>query len=276
MTEPQRSAEEALGVELTRLWAVEPDPDDASRTRAAAAAAFAAAQPSRRRRRWAIVGAASAVTALGGVGAGAAAQDAMPGDLTYTVKIGLERVDRAWARGDAAEALAWLDVAETRIEEAVRAGSEGRFSLLPEILDRHTAAVAAVRRHLAELDEDSGVVPRAASELRVHEAVLDALLGIAPLEARPGLERARDAAHDAHIPDDLDVPPGISPSVPVPTASPVPGSPDEPRTDRPMPPAPRPEPPNRPSSPPVAHPGPGDDGGAAPVPTPERPDSGPP
>lgn len=242
MTEREREPEQELAGRLEGLWAVETSPDEVSGARSAALAAFGAVRR-RRRRRWALAAVSAAAVSLGAVSA-AAAQDAMPGDATYGLKLGMERVEIGLARGDEAEAEAWLDIAETRIEEVERAGAEERFSLLPEILDGYSDAVAALRPRVDAVEAtqpDAEVLARSARELRIHDGVLSALLEVVPPQARPGLERARDATRgprgDVGVPPHVrlpEVPPdtGPPPTVPAPEGEGAPGRPPAPAPSR--------------------------------------------
>lgn len=216
---PERAPDDELAAQVTRLWAAYLDSNRVAASRSRALIAFASV---RHRPRWLLAGvAAAAVMSVGAVGATAAAQDALPGDATYRVKLGLERVELTLARGPEAEAGAWLDIAETRLEEVVRAQAEGRFAVIPEILVRYTNAIAAVRAWVEAVQATpSGpdVAGRAARELRTHEEVLEALLEVAPPAARAGLERARNASHDAHgvgsSPPHVQLPPEADPRAP--------------------------------------------------------------
>jgi hypothetical protein len=189
--------------QLRELWDQSPDGGPA---RTAALHAFRAAPirlRSRRRRRAALAAAAVAVAVAAGGGTVAAAQDALPGDTTYGVKLALERAEVGLARGDSAEAEAWLRVAETRVEEAVRAGAEGRYDALPEIVTGYRSAVAEVRDRLSGLPAGTELPDRAAHELDTHQQVLAGLVDVVPAPAQDALRRALDSASQGGAPDQV-------------------------------------------------------------------------
>jgi len=273
---------------LADLWAEQPDPARTASARKDAVSAFRAGPVRRPRRLTRAVGVAAALASIGAAGTAAASQGALPGDSTYGAKLALERVGVLWARGDAAEAEAWLGIAERRISEAVEVTSSGDVAGLVEIVDGYREAVDQVRRHLAGLDPLAPVALRAEREFRAHDEVLAALLGLVPPEARPALELARDAVEDAapEMPQTTSMPEAPDPTPgPTPTMRPTDsGGADQPSgtpapstapTGQPSDPASKPEPAPSPPAGSTAPPPPPDADPDPPAPRepPERPDS---
>ncbi len=120
---------------------------------------------------------------LGVSAAGAAAQDSIPGDLLYAVKLQLEevrmRIAPAAARGELAE----IALAE-RVDELQRLAAAGAWHLVPAATTRLTAA----RQELIGLKPS--VRARAAYGQLGPAEVLEYDLAEAPPAARDGLERA--------------------------------------------------------------------------------------
>lgn len=90
-------------------------------------------------------------------------------------------------------------IAETRLEEAVRAEARGPADAIPRLVSAYVDAVDHARERAAEAQDDE-LTGELSRTLRAHEAVLDALLQTAPDAARPGLERALAAVRGA-LPD---------------------------------------------------------------------------
>ncbi|MDH4334186.1 MAG: DUF5667 domain-containing protein [Chloroflexota bacterium] len=130
---------------------------------------------------------ASLATALSVSAVGAAAQDAVPGDLLYSMKLQLEdirlRIASPALRHDLlAQAL------DERLEEVEQLARRGEWQ---------RAAGAAIAAEAAEdrLSTDGMAIGRQdADEMQRHVVVLTDLLADAPPSARNGLERALDAA----------------------------------------------------------------------------------
>lgn len=190
-----------LARSLSELWSALEEPATFGRVRARALAAFGRAG-GRRRRRLATALAAAALLLLtsGTTLAGSRAVDlALPGDPLYPMKLALESVRVAMARGPAAEAAVYLDIAETRVEEMLRARATGHPTVLPELARRYADALTGYRRAVAGLPAMKAreVVARARAELEVHRRVLDELLGSLPAPAREGIARAIEVSSGA-------------------------------------------------------------------------------
>lgn len=178
-----------------------------------------------------------AVLVFGTGSAVAASMGALPGEALYPVKQAVERVQVAASWSAAREVAAYLDAAETRLDEAGRlAAGEGQFDELAPTLDRHEAALASA----AEQAGDDAELTRAVDEATAAAAVrlarlLDELSDTAPPQARAALSDALQRLE------------GRLPQEPQPDARP--GTPERsPEGDEPAPAAP--EPPPEPQSPP--------------------------
>ncbi|MGH3951725.1 MAG: DUF5667 domain-containing protein, partial [Pseudonocardiaceae bacterium] len=188
--------------DLAETWAAQPDAQAEEHSRRVALAAFRTtaaratrAARARLRRRLAVIAAAVVVVTGGTAVAAPAVERSLPGDAAYSAKLTFERARHVFAIGAAAEASLYLGEAETRLEEAVRAQSESRAGVLPDILARYHRDVRSFEEHLARSgDQQAELTARAAREFGTHQEVLTALLGVVPGPARPGIERAIEAS----------------------------------------------------------------------------------
>lgn len=130
---------------------------------------------------------ASLATALSVSAVGAAAQDALPGDLLYPMKLQLEdirlRIASPALRHDLlAQAL------DERLDEVEQLARRGEWQ-------RAAGAAGAAEAAEGRLSTDGTALGRLdADEMQRHVVVLTDLLADAPSSARNGLERALDAA----------------------------------------------------------------------------------
>jgi hypothetical protein len=131
-------------------------------------------------------------------------QRSLPGDPGYPIKLALERGRVALAIGPASDASVYLDLAEIRLEELVRAQALGRADVLPEVLRRYLEAERAFEARLSEARAQGVDVAlleaRAGRELRVHIEVLSWLRDLVPEESRRGIDRAIEASRGAGPP----------------------------------------------------------------------------
>lgn len=127
---------------------------------------------------------ASLVLAIGVSTAGAAAQESMPGDLMYAVKLQLEELRMRVAPPSVHDDLAAIALAE-RVDELERLAATGSWRLVPAA----AARVVAAEEKLLALD------PRGARSAAATEAeeLLRSILADAPAQARAGLENAMEA-----------------------------------------------------------------------------------
>ncbi|GAG33406.1 unnamed protein product, partial [marine sediment metagenome] len=135
---------------------------------------------------------------FGGAGATVyAAQAALPGDVLYPVKIGLEDAQVALSTSQATGAQLHLDFAQNRMEETIALIAQGRYGDVHAAADRlesdarqATEAFGAV----AQVDPDRAraLVESLDTALARHVQVLShlLLLEVVPDEAQPGIVRA--------------------------------------------------------------------------------------
>lgn len=101
-----------------------------------------------------IAAGALAATLLGGTGVALASTTALPGELLYPVKRGVEQVRLTLAAGDAARGSTELDLARTRLDEAemllLEADSGAGTARTVAALDEFTAAATTGTRHLLD------------------------------------------------------------------------------------------------------------------------------
>lgn len=185
-------SEEDVAAQLAPAWAVGPAPDAVATARGRMMMALGRAQ--RRRSVWPILAALAVGCTVGVMAVAWVLPGALPGDFAYPVKRLAEDTRVGVATDSRDEATAWMWVAETRIEEAVRADAAGRDDLLPTLLADYAGAVSSAREQ-ADASTSDEVVHELNRELLTHERVLTGLLATAPAAAVPGLERALQAAH---------------------------------------------------------------------------------
>ncbi len=131
-----------------------------------------------------VITAVVAVVLVGGAGVSFAAQDALPGDVLYPVKIGVnENVQEALAFSIQAKAQVAISHAENRLDEVSSLSAQGRLDaetetrLRANFEERSQVAEAAIEK-LHERDDLQGAASAAVrfeGVLRVHHAVLASL-----------------------------------------------------------------------------------------------------
>ena len=185
---------------------------------------------------------ASLVTAISATAVGAAAQQSLPGDVLYGVKLELESIRMELAPADMRDDLAAIALNE-RLEEVEALAAAGRWAQLD-------AAVAAVERARAMLAALRGADGAAVADAALDEHVdrLTDLLTVAPDGQKRGLLRALaasggSASHDNSNRDQGTANPGqpkgnagapvVSPAAATPT--PVPATPTATPTPTPTP-----------------------------------------
>lgn len=92
---------------------------------APAADAFAPARPKRRRTAW-LVAASTGFLLMGGVGAASASEGALPGDVLYPIKRGIEETRLALAGDELSKGRLYLRQADRRLQEAKALQEQGR------------------------------------------------------------------------------------------------------------------------------------------------------
>jgi hypothetical protein len=155
-----------------------------------------AARPAPRRRDMGALGRgvllASLLTALGASAVGAVAQESLPGDALYPVKLQLEELRMRIAPPGLRDDLAAMALDE-RLDEVERLASVGRWQLVDE------AAASAARAELQLAEMSSGSAADAyglnrRESIQGHGQRLEELIATAPASARDGLERALEAS----------------------------------------------------------------------------------
>ena len=124
----------------------------------------------------------------GGAGTSLAAQNSLPGDALYTIKVNVnEKVRSALAISAKADGDVAVDQAEARLEEAekLEQQSELKAEVVAQLTTNFQAHADRVKARIAEL-EAKGDVDRAAqlaanfeTSLKVHDAILERLSGSA-------------------------------------------------------------------------------------------------
>jgi hypothetical protein len=164
---------------------------------------------------------ASLLTAVGATAVAAAAQDSLPGDALYGVKLELEQVRMEIAPPNLRDDLAAMALDE-RLDELERLASAGHWELVDEAAERAAAAERALAAFGA--DSASGGWATAEDAMQRHTERLEQLLTTAPASAQEGLRQAVNTATGPHEPNDPQAAPqlpdaGSSPE-PKPTAPP--------------------------------------------------------
>lgn len=139
-----------------------------------------------------------AVLILGAGSAVAASAGALPGETMYPVKQAVEQVQVAASWSADREVAAYLDVADTRLDEASRlVAGEGELDQLPPTLDRHEEALAAAAERAGDEPELARTVDEATAAATTRLAELrDELPDTASPQARAALDRALQRLQD--------------------------------------------------------------------------------
>ena len=127
---------------------------------------------------------ASLATALSVSAVGAAAQDAVPGDLLYPMKLQLEDIRLRIASPALRHDLLAQALGE-RLDEVEQLAQRGEWQRAAGAAEAAEGRLSTDGTALGRLDAD---------EMRRHVILLTDLLADAPASARNGLERALDAA----------------------------------------------------------------------------------
>jgi Domain of unknown function (DUF5667) len=201
----------------------------------------AAHLPSRRREAGALgrgVLVAALLTAVGVSAVGAAAQESLPGDALYAVKLSLEDLRMRIAPPGLRDDLAAMTLDE-RLDEVERLAAAGRWQLV----DEATASVIRAEEQLSALTGGAAAiaVPDGEEAINSHAQRLEELIVTAPVSAREGLQRALQASTGGGHP--TVEPPAAQP----PAADPAHEGRPETNADKPTSPAEAPTPPGEPS-----------------------------
>ncbi len=144
-----------------------------------------------------IVAVVLAFSALGGTAY--AAQDSLPGDALYPVKLGVERITMMLQGGDVPRAERTLNFADKRVREMVTLMEKGRPEDLNLTVEKYCYALnmslARMEEALAKGGPHAGDIAALMAEtMTQHLSVLDALYDIVPDEAKPAIQRAMEEA----------------------------------------------------------------------------------
>ncbi|MGQ9546284.1 MAG: DUF5667 domain-containing protein [Dehalococcoidia bacterium] len=125
-----------------------------------------------------------------------AAQDSLPGEALYPVKVGVERATMMLAGNDLARAERALDFAGKRVREIIALTERGRKGDLELAAERYCYAMnisLAVMERVRNRGVDTeSVTGRAAKATARHLAILDGLYEMVPDEAKPAIARAME------------------------------------------------------------------------------------
>ena len=139
------------------------------------------------------------VLALCAAGGGTvyAAQDSLPGDDLYPVKLGTEQV-MMWLGDDVAKAERALSFAERRVEEVVDLAEMGQADDLDLAVEKYDYAmsmtVAAMKRARNRGLDVENVTARVAEAMAEHLPILDTLYDTVPDEAKAAIAYARNVS----------------------------------------------------------------------------------
>jgi inorganic triphosphatase YgiF len=148
-----------------------------------------------------IVAVVLAFSALGGTAY--AAQDSLPGDALYPVKLGLERMAMMLRGDDVTRAERGLNFADKRVREMVTLTEEGRPDDLNLTVEKYCYALNMSMTRMEEqigkggprAGDIAGMVAEATAQ---HLSILDGLYDIVPDEAKPAIQRAMEEAQKCY------------------------------------------------------------------------------
>jgi Domain of unknown function (DUF5667) len=148
-----------------------------------------------------IVAVVVAFSALGGTAY--AAQDSLPGDAVYPVKLGIERIAMMLRGGDVVRAERTLNFADKRVREMVTLMEKGRPEDLNLTVEKYCYALnmslagmeEAVGKGGPQAGEIAGLVVDTTAQ---HLSVLNGLYDIVPPEAKSAIQRAMEEAQKCY------------------------------------------------------------------------------
>jgi hypothetical protein len=138
-----------------------------------------------------------ALSALGGTVY--AAQDSLPGDTLYSVKLGIEEATMMLSGDDVTRAERALNFASKRVREMLTLTERERLGDLGVSADKYCCAMnmSLVRMEAALGNGGSlagNITARVAEAAAEHLPVLDGVYNVTPDEARPAMTRAMERA----------------------------------------------------------------------------------
>jgi len=139
-----------------------------------------------------------ALSALGG-GTVYAAQDSLPGDALYPVKLAAERLTMMLGRDDVARAERALSFADKRVREMVTLMEKGRPEDLSLTVEKYCYALNISMTRMEEQVGNGGphagdIAALVAEATAQHLSVLNGLYDMVPDEAKPVIQRAMEEA----------------------------------------------------------------------------------
>jgi len=148
-----------------------------------------------------IVAVVLAFSALGGTAY--AAQDSLPGDALYPVRLGLERMAMMLRGDDVTRAERGLNFADRRVREMVTLTEQGRPDDLNLTVEKYCYALnmsmarmeGALGKGRSQAGDIAELVAGATAE---HLSILDGLYDIVPDEAKPAVQRAMEEAQKCY------------------------------------------------------------------------------
>jgi inorganic triphosphatase YgiF len=132
-----------------------------------------------------------------------AAQDSLPGDALYPVKLGVERMAMMFRGDDIARAERALNFADKRVREMVTLTEKGRPEDLNLTVEKYCYAlnmsVARMDEAVGEGGPHAGDIAALMVEAMVHHlSILEGLYGVVPDEAKPAIARAMEEAQKCY------------------------------------------------------------------------------
>jgi hypothetical protein len=132
-----------------------------------------------------------------------AAQDSLPGDALYPVKLGVERMAMMFRGGDVARTEQALNFADKRVREMVTLTEKGRSEDLNLTAEKYCYALnmslARMEEAVGQGGSHAGDIAALMAETMVqHLSILDGLYGVVPDEAKPAIARAMEQAQKCY------------------------------------------------------------------------------
>lgn len=130
--------------------------------------------------------------ALGTAGVAYAAQDAIPGDVLYGVKRGIESARWSLTKDSRSQAALLSDLAAERMREVQGLAYAGREALLAPTLDDYEQTLDQLQTVADTLPSGARdqVLAQAATRVQQHQQVLERLLEQVPSQAQAAIEQA--------------------------------------------------------------------------------------
>jgi len=132
-----------------------------------------------------------------------AAQDSLPGDTLYPVKLGAERVAMMFRGGNIARTEQALNFADKRVREMVTLTEKGRPEDLNLTVEKYCYALNVSMARMEQAAGEGGshagdVAALMAETMAQHLSILDGLYDVVPDEAKPAIQRAMEEAQKCY------------------------------------------------------------------------------